>query len=376
LLDAERKGAETDGKRKGAPKSMKLQTPICEQLNIRYPVIQAGMAGAADADLAAAVSSAGALGTVGAAYMTPDVIRKTVRKIRERTDNPFAVNLFCAKEEPGGETIDAEKVQHVLNRFRKDLGIHEKFGYEKPKELFEEQFQVLMEEKVPVISTAFGLLPPDKMEQAKKAGSKVISMVTTVNEAIAAEKAGVDIIVAQGSDAGGHRGTFDIGAHPNGANIGTFSLVPQVADHVTVPVVAAGGIMDGRGLIAALALGAAGVQLGTAFLISKESAAHPVYKKALSESTEESTVITNSFSGRPARGIKNKFIEEFEAAAEPLPFPIQNALTNDIRSAAAEKNRPEYMSLWAGQATRLLSPEENAADILKNIMEEAKRILG
>lgn len=352
---------------------IKLKTAICNELNIQFPVIQAGMAGTATAALAAAVSSAGGLGTVGAAYMSPETIRNSIREIRDRTDKPFGVNLFCTKEQ--GSMAGFEKVQHVLNRFRKDLGMKETFDFEKPPQIFEEQFQVLIEEKVPVISTAFGLLPPDKMEQAKKAGSKVISMVTTVNEAIAAEKAGVDIIVAQGSDAGGHRGTFDIGAHPNGANVGTFSLVPQVVDHVTVPVVAAGGIMDGRGLIAALALGAAGVQLGTAFLISKESVAHPVYKKALSESTEESTVITKSFSGRPARGIKNTFIQEFEAAAEPLAFPVQNALTNDIRKAAAEKNRPEYMSLWAGQATRLLRSDEHAAQILENIMEEANQVL-
>lgn len=353
---------------------MNLKTSICDQLNIQFPVIQAGMAGAATAPLAAAVSAAGGLGTVGAAYMSPETIRTCIREVRDRTDKPFSVNLFCSKEQGGPEGF--EKVQNVLNRFRKELGINETFEYQKPPQLFEDQFQVLIEEKVPVISTAFGLLSPDKMEQVKKTGGKIISMVTTVNEAIAAEKAGVDIIVAQGSDAGGHRGTFDIDGHPNGANIGTFSLVPQVADHVNVPVVAAGGIMDGRGLIAALALGAAGVQLGTAFLISEESVAHPVYKKTLSESTEESTVITKSFSGRPARGIKNTFIEEFEAAAEPLPFPIQNVLTNDIRKAAAEKNRPEYMSLWAGQGTRLLRSGEQAAQILKKIVDEANRVLG
>lgn len=351
-----------------------VRTSICDELNIQFPVIQAGMAGTATAALAAAVSMAGGLGTVGAAYMSPETIRTCIRDIREKTDKPFGVNLFCTKEQGG--TDGFEKVQHVLNRFRKDLGMDEKLDFEMPPQLFEEQFQVLTEEKVPVISTAFGLLSPDKIKEAKRAGSKVISMVTTVNEAIAAEKAGVDIIVAQGSDAGGHRGTFDIGAHPNGANIGTFSLIPQVVDHVNVPVVAAGGIMDGRGVIAALALGAAGVQLGTAFLISKESVAHPVYKKALSESTEESTVITKSFSGRPARGIKNTFIQEFEAAVEPLPFPTQNTLTNDIRKVAAEQNDPEYMSLWAGQGTRLLRrPEEHAAHILKNIMKETNQVL-
>lgn len=353
---------------------VKLKTSICDLLNIEYPIVQAGMAGAATAELAAAVSMAGALGTLGAAYMTPDEIRKNIGAIKFQTDKPFAANLFCINMEDNWEGI--EQAQLVLNRFRAELGIQEKTSYSSPN-LFEDQFQVLLDDNVPVISTAFGVLPKDKMLLAKEKGIKVIAMATTVKEALQSEEAGADLIVAQGSDAGGHRGTFNVSEYPYGANIGTFSLIPQVADNVGVPVIAAGGIMDGRGLVAALTLGAAGVQLGTAFLPVEESVAHPAYKKQLLESTEESTVITKSFSGRPARGIKNKFISEFESSAKPVAFPSQNSLTSDIRKAAAKLNNPDYMSLWAGQSTRLFRTrvEKRASDIVTAIVKEAAELL-
>jgi nitronate monooxygenase len=354
---------------------MNLQTELCRALCIDYPIIQAGMAGGpTTVELVANVSNAGALGTLGAAYMKPEEIRHAIREIKTRTVKPFAVNLFCTNMKDNKKGM--EEVQAVLDNFRKELGLSSRTVAVYTEDVFEQQFQVLVEEGVPIISTAFGVLPPDKMEMAKRKGIKVIVMITTVNEAILAEQAGADVIVAQGSDAGGHRSTFDVEAHPNGANIGTFSLVPQVADNVSVPVVAAGGVMDGRGLIAALALGAQGVQLGTRFLTSAESGAPPVYKTALLQSTEESTVITKSFSGRPARGIENKFIREFEQAGiDPLAFPTQNTATSDIRKEAARQNNSEYMSLWAGQGTRLLTSNEQASVIVKNIMEEAQRSL-
>lgn len=350
-----------------------LETTICDQLGIKYPIIQAGMAGVTTVDLVASVSSAGALGTLGAAYLTPNIIRSSIRKIKQKTGQPFAVNLFCTDMKDQFERI--KDVQSVLNRFREELHIPEGMEQVKAPHLFEEQFQILLDEKVPIISTAFGVLSADHMALAKQNGAKVITMITTVKEAMIAERAGTDLIVAQGSDAGGHRGTFDIHDHPDGANIGTFSLIPQVVEHVNVPVIATGGIMNGRGLVAALALGAQGVQLGTAFLPSKQSGAHPLYKQQLLKSTEESTIITKSFSGRPARGIRNRFIQEFEATIAPLPFPTQNTLTSDIRKAAAEQERPEFMSLWAGQGTRLLRSQQNAEDIVHSIINEAKSLL-
>ncbi|MEH7307843.1 NAD(P)H-dependent flavin oxidoreductase [Neobacillus drentensis] len=306
--------------------------------------------------------------------MKPEEIRMAIREIKKRTTKPFAVNLFCTNWSDQYEGV--EKSQIVLNAIRGKLGMEASEHHVVTNNFFEEQFKILIEEKVPVISTAFGVLPKDKMTVAKQYNIIITSMVTTVQEALFAEENGTDIIIAQGSDAGGHRGTFEFEKNTYGETVGTFSLVPQIVDAVSVPVVAAGGIMDSRGLVAAIALGAQGVQMGTAFLTTTESGAHPVYKQALLNSTEESTVITKVFSGRPARGIKNTFIQAYyDAKISPADFPTQNTMTNDIRRQAALQNNPEYMSLWAGQATRLLQNEIPAGKLIHDVMEGAKGLL-
>ncbi|WP_108672198.1 NAD(P)H-dependent flavin oxidoreductase [Peribacillus acanthi] len=355
---------------------MNIHTKLCELLGIQYPIIQAGMAGGpANADLVIAVSEAGGLGTLGAAYMKPEEIRESIRKIKSNTEKPFAVNLFCTSMDD--YLVGIEPVQSVLNGIRENLSLSPRGNDIQTENLFNGQLKILIEENVPIISTAFGLLSSIEIEQINSKGIKTMAMVTTVKEAILAENHGVDVLVAQGSDAGGHRGTFDISEDPYGANIGTFSLIPQVVDAVNIPVVAAGGIMDGRGLVAALALGAKGVQMGTAFLPSLESGAHPSYKRALHESNEESTILTKVFSGRPARGIKNTFITDFEkSGVSPMPFPTQNSLTSDIRKEAAKQSNPEYMSLWAGQATRLLRKSIEAGKLVEICITEAKDLLG
>ncbi|WCN38813.1 NAD(P)H-dependent flavin oxidoreductase [Aneurinibacillus uraniidurans] len=352
-----------------------LHTDICRILGITYPVLLAGMAGGPTTpELVAAVSKAGGLGTFGAAYMEPEAIRQAIRRVRELTDQSFAVNLFAV--DLTDDTTHVREMQAVLDPLREQLGIEPGAQNVRTADRFAEQLNVLFEEQVPVISTAFGLLSAEAMQRAHDAGIKVIAMATTVKEAMAAEKHGVHIVVAQGSDAGGHRGTWDTTAHPMGANIGTFSLVPQMVDAVHIPVVAAGGIMDGRGLAAALMLGASGVQLGTRFLTAAESGAHPVYQRALLGSTEEDTVITRAFSGRPARGVRNAFIEHVESSEmEPLSFPTQNTVTGDIRRAAAAQNNEQYMSLWAGQATRMLTDQEEASSILTQIVTAAGKLL-
>jgi nitronate monooxygenase len=352
-----------------------LQTELCQLFNIRYPLFLAGMAGGpSTAKLVAAVSNAGGLGTLGAAYMEPTAIREAIHEIRKLTDKPFAVNLFASQASDNNTRIG--EAQRELNLMRNTLGIpHASADQVATPDRFEKQFAVLLEEEVPVISTAFGILPEPFMRQAKEAKLLVVTMVTTVNEALQSEQAGCDAIVAQGSEAGGHRGTFDITEHQMGANIGTFALVPQIVDRVSIPVIAAGGIMDGRGLVASLILGAQGVQMGTRFLTAIESGAHEVYKQALLESTEESTVITKAFSGRPARGIHNSFIKQWdESGIEPLPFPTQNTMTRDIRNAASLQNNPEYMSLWAGQGTRLLTSGQTAEDIVAETIQQALSI--
>ncbi|MFF2479802.1 NAD(P)H-dependent flavin oxidoreductase [Paenibacillus sp. NPDC058071] len=353
-----------------------LKTDLCQILDIEYPIFLAGMAGGpGTADLAAAVSNTGGLGTLGAAYMEPEAIRDAIRKIRELTEKPFGVNLFSISATDDNTRM--EEVQSELNQIRSSLGLSPKAAEEvRTPSYFEKQFSVLLEERVPVISTAFGVLPEPFMKQAKQAQIKVIAMVTTVEEAILAEQAGCDAIVAQGSEAGGHRGTFDLTNRPLGANIGTMALVPQIADRVKIPVIAAGGIMDGRGLVASLALGAQGVQLGTRFLTAAESGAHPSYQQRLLRSTEESTALTTAFSGRPARGVVNKFVEFWSTnGIEPLPFPTQNTVTRDIRNESAKQNNADYMSLWAGQGLRMLTSGHSAVEIVKDIIQKAEAIL-
>ncbi|MGH2318926.1 NAD(P)H-dependent flavin oxidoreductase [Planococcus sp. SE5232] len=352
-----------------------LKTRICQLLEIEHPIIQAGMAGGpTTVELVVEVSNAGALGTLGAAYMAPDALRKAIKEIQSKTQKPFGVNIFAAPVKDDFSRL--AEVQNALSPFRSQLDILEiQSSYQSP-DWSEEQFAICIEEGVPIISTAFGCLSEEQMKAAKEHQVKIIAMVTTVEEAEQAEASGADAVVAQGSEAGGHRSTFSLDNHPSGAQIGTMALVPQTVDAVKIPVIAAGGLTDGRGLAASLVLGAHGVQIGTRFVGAKESGAHDVYKQAIFESNEESTVVTKSFSGRPARGIKNRFIQEFEETGiAPLPFPSQNTITKDIRAAAAKTDNPEFMSLWAGQSTRGLTEEIGAAEIVKTIIEEAKRII-
>ncbi|MDE4084820.1 nitronate monooxygenase [Planococcus maritimus] len=352
-----------------------LNTEICRLLGIEYPIIQAGMAGGpTTAELVAAVSGAGGLGTLGAAYLTPDKLREDIVEIRKRTDKSFAVNLFAPVPKDDFSRID--EVKETLQPIYKELAIErESVEYHSP-DYGEELFSMCLEMNVPIISTAFGSLSPEHMAAAKAQGVTIITMATTVGEAMEAQAAGADAIVAQGSEAGGHRGSFSFDRHPMGAQVGLMALLPQLADAVQVPVIAAGGIVDGRGVVASLALGAQAVQVGTRFVAAKESGAHKAYKQAIFDSNEESTVVTKSFSGRPARGIKNDFIKQFElSGTQPLPFPSQNTVTKEIRGAAAKLSNPQFMSLWAGQATRAMTQEENAAEIVSSMMEQARAIL-
>ncbi|MBT2581368.1 nitronate monooxygenase [Planococcus sp. ISL-109] len=352
-----------------------LNTDICRLLEIEFPIIQAGMAGGPTTpQLVAQVSEAGGLGTLGAAYLTPEKLRAEILSIREQTDKPFAVNLFA--DNPQDDFSRLTEVQEALRPAYAELSIEQPGSSFQSPDYGEEQFRLCLELDVPIISTAFGCLSPEQMKAAKGHGVLVITMATTVAEAIEAQAAGVDAIVAQGSEAGGHRGSFSYEQHPMGAQVGLMALVPQMVDEITIPVIAAGGIVDGRGLVASLALGAQAVQVGTRFVGAKESGAHAAYKQAIFDSNEESTVVTKSFSGRPARGINNRFIELFESAGtKALPFPSHNTVTKEIRGVATKTGNPEFMSLWAGQATRKLIREERAADIVDLMMKQAQALV-
>ena len=347
---------------------------VCEKLQITYPIIQAGMAGTiVTPELVAAVSNSGGLGTLGAGYMSPEQIRLAIRMIRQLTDKPFAINLFITKEVEIDEK-QVEETQNLLKPIREklQLGIAKRMLH-LPKN-YKEQLQVLIEENVPVFSFTFDTPKQEEIELLKRKGIKVIGTATNVAEGKILAHLGVDIIVGQGSEAGGHRGTF-LGKEQD-SMIGTTALIPQLVDAVPhIPIVAAGGIMDGRGVVAAYALGAEGVQMGTAFLTCYESVAHEAHKEAIIMSTDQSTTMTRAFSGKYARGIRNTFIEELESTEGKIPvYPIQNVLTTEIRQAAARQNNSQYMSLWAGQASSLARTEE-AQQIITRLIKEAKETL-
>lgn len=348
-----------------------LHTPLCDLLGIRYPIIQAGMAGGATTpELVAAVSQAGGLGVLGASGMEPGRIREAIRAIRARTDRPFGVNFLLAPPEPG--TQDASTVQPFLDRFRQQLGLPPgTTDLTLPPSLLHEQLQVVFEEQVPLLSTGLGD-PTGLVEPAHAAGARVMAMVTTVDEAILVAEGGADVVVAQGSDAGGHRSTFKLAPNGQAALVGTLSLVPQVVDAVSVPVVAAGGIMDGRGVVAALALGAAGVLLGTRFLLARESGASPTYQERLLAATEADTVVTRAFTGRPAQGIRNRFVQEYlRYGPEPLAWPLQGIAAEDIYGAAQSSNNGDYFPILAGQGLRMLKSGQGAAQIVAELAGEA-----
>lgn len=315
-------------------------------------IIQAPMAGGpTTVDLVVAVSEAGGLGNFGAAYLSPQHIREACAATRARTDRPFGVNLFAPLPDP--PPFDLAAARERLRVYYQELGVPlpDLPHAVSQEETFEAQLDAVLAERVPVVGFTFGIPPARSLERVKASGAFIIGTATTVDEAIALERAGVDAIVAQGSEAGGHRGTFAVPFER--AMIGTMALVPQIVDAVRVPVIASGGIMDGRGIAAALALGARAAQLGTAFLATPESGASAAHKAALQEAHEDATAITYAFSGRAARGIVNRVLRELENDPAIAPYPLQNTLTRTMRTVAAAAGKSDYLSLWSGQAPRL-----------------------
>lgn len=351
-------------------------TQAAALLHVTYPIVQAGMAGGPTTpELVAAVSNAGGLGSLGAGYMSAEQIRDAVRHVRGLTDQPFAVNLFVPEPDRENQAaLDTGEMADFLRPVRMELGLES--GDATPPRTpvsFEEQLAVVIEERVPVFSFTFGIPLESMLSDLRRRGIVVVGTATTVAEAELLETAGVDLIVAQGSEAGGHRGTF--AADFAQALVGTLALVPQVVDRVHVPVIAAGGVMDGRGIAACLALGAQGVQMGSAFLPCAESGAHALHKEAVLNARDDATVVTDAFSGKPARGIRNAFIDVVATyAGEVPPYPMQNALTRPIRTAAGQQNRSDYMSLWAGQAAGLAT-RASAAELVERLVSQTNDIL-
>jgi nitronate monooxygenase len=354
---------------------MSIQTALTKRLGMTHPIIQAPLAGGGDTPaLVAAVCEAGGLGFIGAAYLTPEQIGEASRQVRTRTSRTFGINLFAPLPAPDAPRDPKPALERVAPFFA-ELGLPSPVVPMRAHDSFNEQLAAALESGASVFSFTFGILPKNAIEAIKGRGMFLIGTATTVDEAVALEKAEVDAVVTQGSEAGGHRATFC--TDYDSGMVGTISLVPQVADAVTVPVIASGGIMDGRGIAAALALGASAVQMGTAFLTCHEAGVPEVYKEAILEAHEHETRLTRAFSGRPARGIVNRFMTELErsdACGSILPFPLQNALTRPLRNAAAKQGRAEFLSLWAGQGVRL-ARRQMAAQLVECLAVETETII-
>ena len=343
---------------------------LLTRLGVENPVILAPMAGGPGSpELAAAVSNAGGLGCLGAAYLPPEQLRSDIRRIRTLTAKPFGVNLFARGPE-APQLVDPGPIVAILAE------IHQKFGLAPPAppapvpDPFPEQLAVILEEHVPVFSFTFGMPDRAALEALRKRRILILGSATTMEEAHLLSKAGVDAIVAQGAEAGAHRGTF-AGSFET-SMIPIRDLVRDISRTLPEPVVASGGIMDGCDMAQMMALGASAVQMGTAFLACPESGASEAYKRAILAARQDTTVVTRSFSGRPARGIRNAFIEKLSGRENlALPFPLQNSLTRAMRAESARRGDPDFLSLWAGQGVAR-ARSLPAAELVGLLLEEMR----
>ena len=348
---------------------MKLSTPLSQKLGLSVPVIQAPMAGGPSSqELVAACSAAGALGSFGFAYTQPEEMKKQSAWVRARTDKPFGINLFTSAQ-PG--EVDAASQRSALEAV---AGYYRELGLPVPEAVkapyapdLEAQFDAIAAIRPRVVTCHLSDFPKARIAQFKAAGILVGGSANCIAEARHLESLGFDFVIAQGGEAGGHRGSYL--RDPYASLTGTLALVRMVVRAVKVPVVAAGGIMDGAGIAAVLTLGAQLAQLGTAFLPCPESGASQIHKDALVKATEDDTRITEKFSGKPARGLANRFIKEMEKAPQ-LVFPAQNSITGKLRQASAKAGKPDFVALWAGQAAPL-SRALPAADLIRVLQEEA-----
>jgi len=344
---------------------------LAARLGVEHPLIQAPMGGGITTpELVAAVSNAGGLGSLGASYLPPEELVRQAQAVRALTQRPFAINLFS----PVGpsRSADPAPMLAILARYHQQLGLPAPQAPATALPDFLGQVEAVLASAPAVFSFTFGIPPAQVLESFKSRGILLAGTATNVQEARQLEAAGVDAIVAQGSEAGGHRGTF---AGPFVAGmVGTMALVPQVVDAVKLPVIASGGIMDGRGVAAARMLGASGVQLGTAFMTCREAGTAAAHKVALRGARDDSMRITRAFTGRPGRMIANEFITTLEGSEAVLPFPAQHYATIALRGAAARQGDTRFMALWAGQAAAL-SRDVPAADFVRALLSESDTII-
>ena len=330
------------------------------------PLILAPIAGPGTPELTASVCNAGGFGIHPCAYSAPDEMLRDAARIRELTDRPFGVNLFI--EEPLAPIADdvLQAAHERLRPYYEELEADFPAQPTRPPDRYNAQVETMLSIAPAVFSFTFGIPKPDVLQRIKRAGIYTIGTATTVQEAVAIEEAGVDAVCAQGAEAGGHRGSFLVSG--DRAQIGTLALVRQIVRSVSIPVIAAGGIADSAGIAAVLALGAAAAQCGTAFLLADEARTSLPYRTALQRASSADTMLTSAFSGRYARGIRNRFSIEMNDERLQAPYPYQNALTRDLRIKAAAAGNAEMLNLWAGQAFPLAQAAP-AAEIVRALLE-------
>jgi nitronate monooxygenase len=345
---------------------------LATQLGIRLPILLAPMAGACPPSLSIAVANAGGMGACGALLMKPDEIAAWCAEFRQESEGEFQLNLWIPGPNPA-RAADLERQQReFLSHWGPPVSENAAEGVLPD---FDAQCQAMLETRPKAISSIMGLYPPSFVAEMKTRGILWFATATTVGEAKAAEAAGADAIIAQGMEAGGHRGTFDA-SEAERRMVGLFALLPQIADAVSVPVIAAGGIADARGVAASLILGASAVMAGTGFLRCPEAKINRVWADTLGATEADDTVITSAFTGRPGRGVVNSFtrLSTSEGAPPPAPYPLQRGLTRGMREAASKAGDAERMQMWAGQAAKMTRAEPAGA-LAQQLWEKASELL-
>jgi len=350
---------------------------LTSKLGIDYPVIQGPLGGLSSQRLTAAVSNFGGLGSFGAHGLAPGMIKELIGEIRSLTLKPFAMNLWVSMEDEGARTSD----ENAFNRSLVPLAVHiDALGAPRPTykpyspKRFEDQVRVLLDANVPAFSFIFGIPAREILEECRARGIVTIGAATTPDEATALQEAGVNAIAASGFEAGGHRGSFLRAAEDS--LTGTMALVPQVVDAVDVPVIAAGGIADARGVVAALALGAEAVQMGTVFLACEESGASRLHRETLRRRSAGHTALTKGFTGRLARAIRNHLMDNLNRSeTKILPYPLQRELVRNLAIAAEAVGRADLVPMWAGQSANLSTCTDVSA-FLTTLVEEVSEIAG
>ncbi len=342
---------------------------LIELLEIEHPIIQAPMAGSSTPEMAAASANAGCLGSLGCAMMSADVYTQTYNKTRAMTNGALNMNFFC-HQEPNIDATKIAKIEATLKPYYEELGLDE-MPEAKPTHFpFSGSLAETVIKSAPnIVSFHFGLPEQSLVQALKQKNIKILSSATTPEEAKDLQTRGVDAIIAQGWEAGGHHGFY---LKDKTAGIGTMALVPAIVDAVSIPVIAAGGIGDGRGIAAAMALGASGVQIGTAFLTCEEASVPKAHQASLLASDGSNTSLTKVFSGRPARGIQNRYLNDLSSLEDNLPdFPLMNTLTGPLRKKSAACDSPDFIAQWSGQAVGL-NRKTSTSDLIANLITETK----